>query len=108
MRITIKEHTIPEQTHWGTVNKSLNQHIVSMEVDGIEKQCGYVSSTNVFMPLCGFPAELVDIVATKCTEALGVTVTSTPPPPSIAQVQAIIDAHKSSSATDSDDEGDDE
>lgn len=94
MKIELKEHTVPKKTLWGTVQRSLNQHIVLIDVeqpDGTSKmvQCGYVGAT-AFLPLCGFPVELVEPVTRECEKQLGRKLDSAAPPPSLRQIQQMV------------------
>ena len=90
MKIELKEHTVEKKTHWTTFQKSLNQHKVFIENDdGNMMQCGYVG-VHAFLPLSGFPAELVDAVADECERQLNRKLERVSPPPSWAQMQAMI------------------
>lgn len=106
MKIKVTEHKVPKRTRWGTVEKSLNQHYVHMQNpdSGEWIHCGYVGQT-AFLPLAGFPVELVEGVQAKCSELLDRKLTSAAPPPTMAQVQAALDS--ASPASDDDDEGND-
>lgn len=96
MKIELKEHTVPKKTAWGTVQKSLNQHIVLIENDETKQmvQCGYVGATH-FLPLSGFPQELCDLVASECTKILGKPVAAGIAPPSLDEIAEMIAAGKS-------------
>ena len=96
MKIELKEHTVPKKTAWGTVQKSLNQHIVLIENDETKQmvQCGYVGATH-FLPLSGFPQELCDLVAAECTKILGKPVAAGIAPPSLDEIAEMIAAGKS-------------
>lgn len=85
MKVTVKEDTVVKETQWGPVTRSLNQHMVF--VNG--SLAGYVGKTS-FLPLCGFPRELVDSVSAKCGELLGRQVLATEPPPSMEQLAVIV------------------
>ena len=96
MKIELKEHTVEKKTHWGTVTKSLNQHVVMIENDNGEmRQCGYVG-TSAFLPLTGFPAELVGPVADECEKQLGRKLDRVDPPPSFRQMAEMIAAQRES------------
>ena len=91
MKIELREHTVPKKTHWGTVEKSLNQHIVLIENDATKQmvQCGYVGET-AFLPLSGFPQELCEAVANECSKQLGKPVAAGVAPPSLARLAEMI------------------
>lgn len=91
MKIELREHTVPKKTHWGTVQKSLNQHIVLIENDETKTmvQCGYVGAT-AFLPLAGFPQELCAEVAAECSKQLGKPVSAGEAPPSLTKLAEMI------------------
>ena len=93
MEIELRPHVSPEKTHWGTVSKSLNQDIVLIQnIDNGEfVQCGYVGDTH-FLPLAGFPQELCDAVAAKCSEKLGKPVTAGVAPPSLEELTEFLNS----------------
>lgn len=89
VEIQLEEHTVPKKTAWGTVQKSLNQHIVRIKNDdGKFVQCGYVGVKD-FLPLSGFPQELCKAVAQECSKQLNREVGFQNPPPSIAEIEAM-------------------
>ena len=92
MEIKLEEHTIPKQTRWGTVQRSLNQHIVSIKTDETAGwlHCGYVGMT-AFLPLSGFPNELVPEVARLCGEHLRRDVAYVKAPPTMSEIQSVLD-----------------
>lgn len=90
MKVSIQEHMVPKNTAWGPVQRSLGQHIVFLEVDGVKKQCGYIGKT-AFLPLSGFPRELVGEVTKQCSKLVGRDLTGSPPPPSMAELATIIE-----------------
>lgn len=104
MQVELREHTVPKQTQWGTVQRSLNQHIVMIRNAETDKwmQCGYVGTT-AFLPLAGFPNELVPDVARLCGEHLGRDVGYASAPPTMAEAQRMVDAAQGNTQ---DDEGD--
>ena len=108
MKIEVREHTVPKKTLWGTVEKSLNQHIVLIENSdtGEMVQCGYVGDT-AFLPLSGFPQELCQDVADECTKLLGKPVAAGTAPPSLKQIAEMIQSKKVVTA-DGETDGDDE
>lgn len=87
MDVRVEEHTIPKNTEWGVVQKSLNQHKVFLN----GKLCGYVGVTH-FLPLCGFPQELVAEVAAECSKLLGKPVQCGDAPPSVNQLVSMMEA----------------
>ncbi len=95
MKIELKEHKVPKKTAWGTVEKSLNQHIVLIENDETKQmiQCGYVGATH-FLPLSGFPQELCEAVAAECEKQLGKPVAAGIAPPSLEQIAEMISSGK--------------
>ena len=105
MKIELREHTVPKKTLWGIVDRSLNQHIVLIETDeGKMKQCGYVG-VNAFLPLSGFPIELVGPVADECERQLNRKLERIAPPPSFAQMAEMIAKQQmDESLTDEEDE----
>jgi hypothetical protein len=105
MEIKLEEHTVPKITRWGTVQRSLNQHIVSIKTDDSAKwlHCGYVG-TSAFLPLSGFPNELVPDVARLCGEHLGRDVSYVNAPPTMAEIQAGLDSNPVTTTDDEDDE----
>jgi len=106
MKIELREHTVPKKTHWGTVEKSLNQHIVLIENDATKQmvQCGYVGET-AFLPLSGFPQELCEAVAAECSKQLGKPVAAGVAPPSLTKLAEMI-ADQNPSEPDDETEGD--
>ena len=91
MKIELIEHKVPKKTNFGTVHKSLNQHIVLIENLDTEKmvQCGYVGATH-FLPLSGFPEELCEEVAAECAKQLGKPVAAGEAPPSLDKIAEMI------------------
>ena len=91
LEVTVTEQTVPKKTRWGTVEKTLNQHIVHVRNADTGKMvhAGYVGTTS-FLPVSGFPNEMVDQVAKACSEQLGREVLATPAPPTLDQVAAMI------------------
>lgn len=81
MNVTVREHTVDKNTTWGVVKQSLNQHMVFVN----DNLAGYVGVTH-FLPLCGFPKEMVADVAKQCSELLGKDVQCGDPPPSVNQL----------------------
>ena len=108
MKIELKEHTVPKKTQWGTVEKSLNQHIVLIENDETKEmvQCGYVGTT-AFLPLAGFPQELCAEVAAECAKHLGKPVLAGEAPPSLTKLAEMI-AQQTATSEPSDESEDDE
>lgn len=109
MKVELHEHTVDQQTQWGTVKKSLNQHKVFLHNEEADRMvhCGYVG-TNAFLPLCGFPAELIEPVRVACEEHLGRSLLAADAPPTMAKVQAMIDGAAGAANADDDMEDDDE
>lgn len=90
MKIELIEQNVPKKTVWGTVEKSLNQHIVLIENDEKKMvQCGYVG-VNSFLPLSGFPQELCEEVAVECSKQLDRKVAAGIAPPSLTQLAMMI------------------
>lgn len=87
MNVRVEEHTIPKVTDWGVVQKSLNQHRVFLN----DKLCGYVGVTH-FLPLAGFPQELVAGVAAECSKLLNKNVQCGDAPPSINELVSMMEA----------------
>lgn len=87
MNVRCEEHTVDKNTDWGVVKKSLNQHKVFLN----DKLCGYVGVTH-FLPLCGFPQELVKGVAAECSKLLGKPVQCGEAPPSVNQLVNMLEA----------------
>jgi len=105
MKIELIEHKLEKKTHFGTIMKSLNQHIVLIENDeGKMAHCGYVG-VNAFLPLCGFPVELVEEVANECERQLGRKLDRVAPPPSLKQIAMLIAEQR---ADDAEEEEEDE
>ena len=102
MKIELTEHKVPKKSKWGTVDRSLKQHIVHVLNDDTGKmvQAGYIGDTH-FLPLPGFPAEYVDEVAAYATEQLGRPIAGTQPPPTLDEVARMIAETK---AADEDDD----
>jgi hypothetical protein len=107
MKIELREHTVPKKTHWGTVEKSLNQHIVLIENDATKQmvQCGYVGET-AFLPLAGFPQELCEKVAAECSKQLGKPVSAGEAPPSLTKLAEMIASQTKSDEADDETEND--
>jgi hypothetical protein len=107
MKLLIKEHTVPKKTQWGTVEKSLNQHIVFIENDETKQmmQCGYVGAT-AFLPLAGFPQELCEEVAAECSKQLGKPVSAGQAPPSLNKLAEMIAEQNKSNEPDDETEDD--
>lgn len=96
VELQVVEHTVPKTTRWGTVQKSLNQHIVRIKNDeGLFVHCGYVGVSD-FLPLSGFPRELCEEVAAVCSKELNRKVGFQNPPPSITEINAMAAAQESS------------
>lgn len=91
MKIELIEHKVPKKTMFGTIQKSLNQHIVLIENSDTNKmvQCGYVGATH-FLPLSGFPQELCEEVAAECSKQLGKPVAAGEAPPSLDKIAEMI------------------
>lgn len=91
MKIELIEHKVPKKTNFGTVQKSLNQHIVLIENNDTGKmvQCGYVGDTH-FLPLSGFPQELCEEVAAECSKQLVKPVAAGEAPPSLEKIAQMI------------------
>lgn len=87
MKITVEEHKVVKNTQWGPVEQSLGQHRVF--VNG--SHAGYVGVTH-FLPLCGFPQELVEPVAAECSKLLGKPVQCGDAPPSVNQLVSMLEA----------------
>lgn len=104
MKIKLEPHVSREKTPWGVVEKSLNQHIVSVLNEDTNQfvQCGYVGDTH-FLPLAGFPQEACSVVASLCGEQLGRTVETGTAPPGLDELVQIVNGMAGG-----DDEGDDE
>lgn len=95
MEVKLQEHTVTKQTQWGPVEKSLNQHKVF--VNGM--LAGYVGVTH-FLPLCGFPQELVEKVAGECSKVLGKPVLCGEAPPSVNQLVSMLEANSGAAGED--------
>jgi hypothetical protein len=90
MEVQLEEDVCKKKTAWGVVERSLGQHIVRIKNDeGKFVHCGYVGE-KAFLPLCGFPAELVDEVANACEKQLGRKLERTSPPPSLSQIAEML------------------
>lgn len=86
IEVKVEEQKCKQETAWGVIEKSLNQHIVSVKNEkGDFVHCGYVG-TKSFLPLSGFPAELVEDVCKACEEKLGRELDRIAPPPSLSQI----------------------
>lgn len=107
IKVEVREHTYPKRTPWGVVQKSLGQHIVLVENSetGQMIQAGYVGDT-AFLPLAGFPKELVSEVTAECSKQLGKPLYGVEPPPTVDQVAEMLAA--SNKTTSDDDETEDE
>jgi len=94
MKIQLVPHVALTKTPWGTVEKSLNQHIVLLENSETKKmvQCGYVGDT-AFLPLSGFPQELCEAVAAECSKQLGKPVAAGIAPPGLEELVALVNAN---------------
>jgi hypothetical protein len=89
LKIEFKEHTVAKSTRFGTVQRSLNQHLVYIENDAKEMvHCGYIGDT-AFLPLSGFPNELSKEVADAATAKFGRPIGTVEAPLSIAQINAL-------------------
>ena len=104
--IRLEEHTVPKETPHGTVQRSLNQHKVYILNDETGKytHCGFVG-VHAFLPLAGFPRELLEDVTEECKKQLGRELFAGKPPLSARQLQEKID---SQIANDEESEFDDE
>lgn len=91
LKVECKEHTVPKKTPWGTVEKSLDQHMVFVENSDTKQMihAGYVG-VKAFLPLAGFPKELVADVTAECEKILRRKLESVDPPPTIEQVAAML------------------
>ena len=99
VEVKVEEQFVPKQTRWGTVQKSLNQHIVKIKNDdGQFMHIGYVG-VKAFLPLAGVPEELVEPVTQACEKELGRKLERVAPPLSFAQIQQIIQGEKAESTT---------
>lgn len=108
MKIQLQEHTCEKQTQWGAVTQSLNQHKVFIETDeGKLAQCGYVGVKD-FLPLCGFPKELVEPVRAECEKQLNRKLGSVDPPPSFTQIAEMIAVQQAASESELDDDSEDD
>lgn len=86
MEVRCEEHTVTKNTDWGPVQKSLNQHRVFVN----DRLAGYVGVTH-FLPLCGFPQELVESVAAECSKLLNKPVLCGDAPPSVNQLVTMLE-----------------
>lgn len=103
----LEEQFVDKQTQAGTVKRSLNQHRVFVLNDETGKytHCGYVG-VHAFLPLAGFPRELLEDVTEECRKQLGrEQLGAGKPPLSYDQIQAAIEATQ---PTTDEDEFDDE
>ena len=93
VKIELRPHTVPKKTPWGTIDKSLNQHIVLLknQDSGQFVQCGYVGDT-AFLPLSGFPQELCDEVAAECAKQLGKEVAAGIAPPGLNELVELVNS----------------
>jgi len=89
VEVQVVEHIVPKETHWGVVDKSLNQHIVRVKDGDKFVMCGYIG-TKAFLPLSGFPKELVDEVADECEKLLNRKIERIAPPPSLTQIAEML------------------
>lgn len=107
MQIKLEPHVSREKTPWGTIEKSLNQHIVSVLNEDTNQfvQCGYVGDTH-FLPLAGFPQEACSVVAALCSEQLQKPVEAGMAPPGLDQLVQIVNGMAGDA--DDADAGDDE
>ena len=74
MEVALEEHKVKKKTRWGSVERSLNQHIVYVVNDAGEKvQAGYIGTHKgaKFCPLAGFPQELAKAVCDAIAEQRG-------------------------------------
>lgn len=103
LKVECKEHTVPKATSWGTVERSLNQHMVFVENNDTKQMvhAGYVGA-KAFLPLAGFPKELVTQVTTECGKILNRKLESVDPPPSIDQVAEMLSQDTTTQEDDSD------
>lgn len=86
IEVQVEEQKCKKETAWGVVERSLGQHIVRIKnEEGKFVHCGYVG-TKAFLPLSGFPAELVEDVCKACEKELGRTLERVAPPPSLKQI----------------------
>lgn len=89
MELRIEEHVLLKQTDFGPVEKKLNQHKVFLKnTAGEWRHVGYVG-TRAFLPLSGFPPELVASVSDACAKELGRKLESVSPPPSKREIEAL-------------------
>lgn len=110
VQIRLDRHTATKVTRYGSVEQDLGQDKVFILNDETGKytHCGYVGPF-AFLPLCGFPKELVETVTQKCSAEVGRELYAGKVPLSYAQMQEILKSRASGSVTDSDDfEGEDE
>jgi len=93
MKIELRPHVATTKTAWGTVEKSLNQHIVLLENSdtGQMVQCGYVGDT-AFLPLSGFPQEACEAVAAECSKQLGKPVAAGIAPPGLEELVELLNS----------------
>lgn len=91
MKVDCTEMFVPKKTIYGTVQRSLNQHKVWVFNDdtGRMVHCGYVG-VSAFLPLSGFPKELLEDVTRECEEILGRKLTAEQPPPSQSQIDLMM------------------
>lgn len=103
MEIRLVEQTADKTTSWGVIQKSLKQHVVMLlnEDNGKFTQCGYVGTTH-FLPLAGFPQELVDDVAALCSQQLNRDVQSGRAPLSYSQLAEKLEQHNAPDEEDED------
>ena len=89
--LKLEEHVVDKETQYGTVRRSLNQHKVYLlnDENGKYTHCGFVGVTH-FLPLSGFPPELLEDVTRECSRQLGREVLSGKPPLSRAALEEAI------------------
>lgn len=106
IEVRLEEQTVDKPTQYGTVKRSMNQHKVYILNDDTGKftHCGYVG-VQAFLPLAGFPRELLEDVTEACRQQLGRDeLGAGQPPPSYKELQTILDDHSTPDEDDLDDD----
>ncbi len=90
IEVQVEEQKCKKETAWGVVERSLSQHVVRVKNEkGEFVQCGYVG-VKAFLPLAGFPVELVNEVADACEKLLDRKLDRVAPPPSLKQIAEML------------------
>lgn len=91
LEVKLERHTGIKETPYGPVVQDMNQDKVYVLNDETGKftHCGFVG-VHAFLPLCGFPQELVEAVTAECERQLGRPLSRGDVPLTFQEIQDVV------------------